>query len=320
LTFLIHRLIIPPVKKWFRIEDSNKGFFLLREERVSGIKTVNNIRDMQRDSDLIRREEKSIAFIPTMGFLHEGHLSLMKKGREVSDVVIASIFVNPAQFGPNEDLESYPKNIDGDLQLLEKEGVDIVFLPNEKMMYPVGFQTYVELKNLPNHLCGLSRPVFFRGVASVVAKLFNIVKPHFAVFGKKDYQQYLVIKQMVKDLNFDIEIIGAPIVREKDGLAMSSRNSYLDPGQRIQALCLYKSLGKASELIKKGERLSSGIIDEAVFIIKSYPDTEIDYIKICDTETLCDMEIVDRPALMALAVKVGKTRLIDNMILNTEIV
>ncbi len=271
---------------------------------------------MQRSSDLIRKGGKSIAFVPTMGFLHDGHLSLMKKGREMADVVIASIFVNPAQFGPNEDLSSYPRNIDGDLKLLKNEGVDIVFLPNEKMMYPEGFQTYVELKNLPNYLCGLSRPVFFRGVASVVAKLFNIVKPHYAVFGKKDYQQYLVIKQMVKDLDFDIEIIGASIIRENDGLAMSSRNNYLNPKERIHALCLYRALLKASELIRNGERLSSEIIDEAVSIIKSYPDTEIDYIKICDTETLYDMEIIDRPVLMALAVKVGQTRLIDNMILN----
>jgi len=274
---------------------------------------------MQRSSDLIRKGGKSIAFVPTMGFLHDGHLSLMKKGREMADVVIASIFVNPAQFGPNEDLASYPRNIDGDLNLLKKEGVDIVFLPNDKMMYPEGFQTYVELKNLPNYLCGLSRPVFFRGVASVVAKLFNIVKPHYAVFGKKDYQQYLVIKQMVKDLDFDIEIMGASIIRENDGLAMSSRNNYLNPKERIHALCLYRALLKASELIRNGERLSSEIIDEAVSIIKSYPDTEIDYIKICDPDNLCDMEIIDRPALMALAVKVGKTRLIDNMILTAQV-
>lgn len=271
---------------------------------------------MQRASDLVRKAGRSIAFVPTMGFLHEGHLSLMKKGREMADVVVASIFVNPAQFGPNEDLASYPRNIDGDLKLLKGEGVDILFLPDEKMIYPEGFQTFVELKSLPNHLCGLSRPVFFRGVASVVAKLFNIVKPHYAIFGKKDYQQYLVIKQMVNDLNFDTEIVGAPIVREKDGLAMSSRNSYLSPGQRIQALCLYKSLVKASELVRSGEKNSFRMIDEATAFISSYPDTEIDYIKICDTEDLSDMEIIDRPALMALAVKVGKTRLIDNMILN----
>lgn len=284
--------------------------------RVNIIETINKIKEMQKCSDLMRKEGRSIAFVPTMGFLHEGHLSLMKKGHELADVLIASIFVNPAQFGPNEDLASYPRNIDGDLNLLKKEGVDIVFLPGEKEMYPDGFQTYVELKNLPNYLCGLSRPVFFRGVASVVAKLFNIVKPHYAIFGKKDYQQFLVIKQMVKDLNFDIEVAGAPIVREKDGLAMSSRNSYLNPEQRIHALSLYRSLTRAGEILQTGERNSSKIIGEATAIINSYPDTEIDYIKICDPENLSYMEIIDRPALMALAVKVGKTRLIDNMILN----
>jgi len=266
----------------------------------------------------MRREAKSIAFVPTMGFLHEGHLSLMKKGREIADIVVASIFVNPAQFGPNEDLASYPRNIERDLRLLQKEGVDIVFLPGEKEIYPDGFQTYVELKNLPNHLCGLSRPVFFRGVSSVVSKLFNIIKPHYAVFGKKDYQQFLIIKQMVKDLNFDIEIVGAPIVREKDGLAMSSRNSYLNKEQRIHALSLYRSLIRAGEIIQTGERMSSKIIGEAAALIQSYPDTEIDYIKICDPENLYDMELIDRPVLMALAVKVGKTRLIDNMILTAQ--
>ncbi|MFO7666536.1 MAG: pantoate--beta-alanine ligase [Desulfobacterales bacterium] len=281
------------------------------------IEIINKIKEMQSYSDLLRKEGRSIAFIPTMGFLHEGHLSLMKKGREIADIVVSSIFVNPAQFGPSEDFGSYPRNIEMDLNLLKKEGVDIAFLPDEKEMYPDGFQTFVELKNIPNHLCGLSRPVFFRGIASVVSKLFNIVKPHYAVFGKKDYQQFLVIKQMVKDLNFDIEIVGAPIVREKDGLAMSSRNSYLNPEQRIHALSLYRSLTRAVEILQGGERNSSKIINEAAVIIKSYPDTEIDYIKICDSENLSDMEIIDRPALMALAVKVGKTRLIDNMILNT---
>jgi pantoate--beta-alanine ligase len=266
----------------------------------------------------MRKEGRTIAFVPTMGFLHEGHLSLMKKGREIADIVVASIFVNPAQFGPSEDFGSYPRNIEGDLKLLKKEGVDIAFLPDEKELYPDGFQTCVELKNLPNHLCGLSRPVFFKGIASVVSKLFNIVKPHYAIFGKKDYQQFLVIKQMVKDLNFDIEIIGAPIVRERDGLAMSSRNSYLNPEQRRHALSLYRSLTRAGEILQSGERNSSKIINKAAAIIKSYPDTEIDYIKICDQENLSDMEIIDRPALMALAVKVGKTRLIDNMILTAQ--
>ncbi|MDP3283444.1 MAG: pantoate--beta-alanine ligase, partial [Desulfobacterales bacterium] len=191
---------------------------------------------MQKYSDLVRQEGKTVAFVPTMGFLHEGHLSLMKKGRELADMLVVSIFVNPAQFGPKEDLATYPRNIERDLGLLIKESVDIAFIPDGKEIYPDGYQTYVELNNLPNHLCGLSRPVFFKGVATVVLKLFNIVKPHYAVFGQKDFQQLLIIKQMVKDLNCNIEIIEAPIIREKDGLAMSSRNSYLRPEQRIHAL------------------------------------------------------------------------------------
>lgn len=258
-----------------------------------------------------------MAFVPTMGFLHQGHLALMKKGRELADVVVAGIFVNPAQFGPNEDLASYPRNIERDLELLEKERVDIVFVPDAKDIYPEGFQTYVELKNLPNHLCGLTRPVLFMGVTTIVSKLFNIVKPHFAVFGQKDFQQLLIIKQMVCDLNYDIEIVGVPTVREKDGLAMSSRNSYLSSGERIHALSLYKSLKKAVEMIETGVRDSSKIIKEATDIINSCSDTSIDYINICDSETLDSIEIIDRPALMALAVKVGTTRLIDNMTLKS---
>ena len=282
---------------------------------MSDIEIINTIKDMQRYSDRVRQEGKTVAFVPTMGFLHEGHLSLMKKGRELAEILVVSIFVNPAQFGPKEDLASYPRNIERDLELLVKAGVDIAFIPDEKEIYSKGFQSYVEMKNLPNHLCGLSRPVFFRGVATVVAKLFNIVKPHFAVFGQKDFQQLLVIKQMVKDLNCNIEIIGAPIIREKDGLAMSSRNSYLSPGQRIHALILYKSLKKAGEILKNGVRDSSKIIEEATALIKACPDTLIDYIKICDPETLEDIKMIEKPALMALAVKVGATRLIDNMIL-----
>lgn len=271
---------------------------------------------MQSYSDRVRKEGKTIAFVPTMGFLHEGHLSLMKKVRELADLVVASIFVNPAQFGPKEDLATYPRNIERDLELLTKEGVDTVFLPEGKEIYPAGYQTYVELNSLPNHLCGLSRPVFFKGVSTIVLKLFNIVKPHFAVFGQKDYQQLLVIKQMVKDLNLNIEIIGAPIVREKDGLAMSSRNSYLTPEQRVHALILYNSLKKAGEILKKGVRDSAQIIMEATALIKTCPDATIDYIKICDPETLEDIKLIEKPSLMALAVKVGATRLIDNMILN----
>jgi len=240
----------------------------------------------------------------------------MRKGRELSDDLVISIFVNPTQFGPQEDFESYPRDLERDLQFAEKVGVDAVFTPDNMELYPGGFQTYIDLKRLPNHLCGLSRPVFFKGVATVVAKLFNIVKPHVAIFGDKDYQQLTVIRQMVRDLNFDIRIVGGPTIREPDGLAMSSRNNYLTPKQRPSALTLYKSLVKAKELVKKGVKDAEEIIQAATGLITSHPETRIDYISICDPENLEDIKTVEKPALMALAVNVGQTRLIDNMILN----
>lgn len=255
-----------------------------------------------------------MAFVPTMGSLHEGHLSLMRIGRRAADVLVASVFVNPAQFGPGEDLDTYPRSLEEDLALLEKENVDLVFTPEASQLYPDGYQTYVNLKNLPNHLCGLSRPVFFTGVATVVLKLFNIVRPHIAVFGEKDYQQLLIIRRMVQDLDIDIEIIGAPIVRETDGLAMSSRNNYLTPQQRPAALALYKSLTMAKALVANGVRNPDRILKEAEDFIMTYPDTEIDYLSLCDLSTLEAVEEINNPVLMALAVKVGNTRLIDNMV------
>jgi pantoate--beta-alanine ligase len=283
---------------------------------VSAIEVINTIKEMQEYSDGLRRKSRTIAFVPTMGFLHEGHLSLMRQGKKHGDELVVSIFVNPTQFGPGEDLETYPRDMERDLKLTREEGVNVVFSPDAEELYPDKFQTYVNLEKLPNHLCGISRPHFFRGVATVVTKLFNIVKPHYAVFGQKDYQQLAVIRQMVRDLNMDIEIIGVPTVREPDGLAMSSRNAYLKPEQRPSALTLYKSLNQAQELLESGGKDAEKIIHFLSDLITSYPDTEIDYISICDPETLVDMKTIDRPALLALAVKVGKTRLIDNGILN----
>lgn len=250
-----------------------------------------------------------------MGFFHEGHLSLMRKGRELSDDLVISIFVNPAQFGPQEDFEAYPRDLERDLQLAQEIGVDAVFTPDNLELYPEGFQTYIELEKLSNHLCGLSRPVFFKGIATVVAKLFNIVKPHVAILGEKDYQQLTVIRRMVRDLNFDIKIVGGSTVREPDGLAMSSRNNYLTPKQRTSALTLYKSLVKAKDLLKNGVKDAGEIIQAATQLITSQPETRIDYISICDPEYLEDIKTIEKPALMALAVNVGRTRLIDNMIL-----
>lgn len=271
---------------------------------------------MQKDSLLRILEGKKIAIVPTMGFLHEGHLSLMKEGAKHADHLVVSIFVNPTQFGPNEDLESYPRNFEKDIKLAEKEGVDVIFAPDSDDLYPDNYQTYISLDYLPNHLCGISRPVHFKGVATVVAKLFNIVKPHIAVFGMKDYQQLAVIRQMTKDLNFDTKIIGAPTVREFDGLAMSSRNSYLTKDMRPSALSVIKALKNAQQLLSKGIKDASVIIDKTTGLINDYEKTTIDYISICDPETLEDIKTIDKKALIAIAVKVGDTRLIDNMIIN----
>ena len=250
-----------------------------------------------------------------MGYLHQGHLSLMEKGRDLADHVVVSIFVNPTQFGPNEDLAAYPKNEAQDLKLTHQVGVDAVFLPDAQQMYPDGFQTVVALKTLPGHLCGLSRPDHFDGVATVVTKLFGIVRPHMAIFGEKDYQQLMIIRQMVKDLEIPVKIIAAPIVREAYGLAMSSRNMYLNAGQRQSALCLYRALTASRQLVQNGETCAGTIIQSAADIIDKHKETTIDYITICDPETLNSVASVDGPVLMALAVKVGQARLIDNMVL-----
>lgn len=270
---------------------------------------------MQSLADRIKREEKRIALVPTMGFLHKGHISLMKEGLKHAEFLVISIFVNPTQFGPGEDLESYPRNFERDFALAEKAGVNVIFAPEAKEIYSAHFQTYVTLQDLPNHLCGISRPDHFRGVATIVTKLFNIVKPNAAVFGQKDFQQLAVIKQMVSDLNLDIKIIGAPIIREDDGLALSSRNVYLSPSERLPALSLFKALNNSQRLLASGVTDASKIISEAVELIDSYRETVIDYIAVCDPETLTDIKRIEKPVLMALAVKVGKTRLIDNMVL-----
>jgi pantoate--beta-alanine ligase len=282
------------------------------------MKIIETVSEMQTLAETARLEGKKIGFVPTMGFLHEGHLSLVRTARSLCDFLVVSIFVNPSQFAPHEDFDSYPRNFQRDLELTEKEGVDVVFSPDRKKIYQEGFQTYINLEKLPGKLCGLSRPIFFRGVATVVAKLFHIVKPHTAVFGKKDYQQLLVVRQMVKDLNMDIEIVGGETVREADGLAMSSRNAYLTEKHRPGALSLSRALQKAREMVAEGETDVLKIVKEAEQFISSFPETDIDYVAICDPESLEDMDEIDRPALMALAVKVGSTRLIDNSILQPK--
>jgi len=279
------------------------------------VEIIRDVAGMQKRTEELRRQGLRIAFVPTMGYLHEGHLSLMREGKKRADVVVASVFVNPTQFGPEEDLDAYPRDFEGDERLMCEAGVDIVFYPTEAEIYPEGYETYVSLEKTTRNLCGLSRPIHFRGVATVVTKLFNIVKPHVALFGDKDFQQRVVIQKMARDLNFDIEIVGCPIVREPDGLAMSSRNAYLTPEQRKEALALKRSLDGAEDLFLKGERKAESLKGKAKEILLAQLGTRIDYIRICSTATLEDVEIIDKEAVLAVAAYLGKTRLIDNCVL-----
>ena len=277
---------------------------------------IDTVHEMQHRSDALRAAGETIALVPTMGFLHEGHLELMRVGRGHADQLFVSIFVNPAQFGPTEDFEKYPRDEEGDLSKAENAGVDLVFIPGVEEIYPDGFQTAVGVSRVTKHLCGLSRPGHFDGVTTIVAKLFHITKPHLAIFGQKDYQQLTVISRMVKDLNMDIRIVGVPTVREPDGLAMSSRNNYLGREERKSALCLKKSLDLAGHLLSQGERRTDRIKSAIEELILSHPFTEIDYVTICHPDTLEDIGSIEGETLVALAVKVGNTRLIDNGLIN----
>ncbi|MBW1742568.1 MAG: pantoate--beta-alanine ligase [Deltaproteobacteria bacterium] len=270
---------------------------------------------MRQEAIRLLQSGKTVVLVPTMGYLHEGHLALMREGQKHGDALIVSIFVNPKQFGPAEDLQRYPRDLDRDVTLAKSVGVDVVFAPEAGAMYKEGFQTHVDLELLPRRLCGPSRPNHFRGVATVVAKLFNIVRPQVAIFGEKDYQQLTIIRRMVVDLNFDTKIIGVPTVREPDGLAMSSRNTYLTEDERRSALSLFESLRQAQEAVAEGINDSADLTRSTSGLIGSYPHTQIDYVALCDPDTLEDVDRVDGPTLMALAVRVGNTRLIDNAIL-----
>lgn len=283
------------------------------------MKVIQTVKKMQSFSRNLRGQGEKIAFVPTMGYFHEGHLQLMKEARKMADCVVVSIYVNPTQFGPKEDFSKYPRDFDRDLKMVRSVGVDVIYFPSNEEMYPEGYQTYVDVENVTRNLCGLSRPKHFRGVTTVCNKLFNIVLPHVAIFGKKDYQQFITIKRMVDDLNMDLKIIGLPTVREADGLAMSSRNKYLKENERTSALTLSKSLLLAQTLYSGGERKASVIIRAAERLIRKSPHAIIDYIKICDTETLNDVDMIKSQAVMALAVKVGATRLIDNHVFGEKL-
>ncbi len=279
------------------------------------MKIIRTVRDMHSYADSVRSRGATIALVPTMGYLHEGHLSLMRLAKAKADTLVVSVFVNPRQFGPGEDFEDYPRDWGRDSELLVSVGTDCAFVPDVEQMYPEGYQTSVAVRDITKNLCGRTRPSHFEGVTTVVAKLFDCTKPHCAVFGQKDFQQLMVIRRMVTDLNMDIEIIGAPIVRESDGIAMSSRNTYLSPEQRAAARCLSQALFDARDLFSEGERRAEVLLDRVTSSIDAEPLAEIDYVQLCDVATLTDIDRIEKDAVLAAAVYFGQARLIDNVVL-----
>jgi pantoate--beta-alanine ligase len=277
------------------------------------MKKLTTVTEMQVAAAGLRATGRRIGFVPTMGALHDGHLSLVRAARERSDVVVASIFVNPTQFGPNEDYRNYPRNLESDARLLGEEGVDVLFAPAPEEIYPPGFQTYVTVRDLSQPLCGRSRPGHFRGVATVVTKLLNIVQPDAAFFGRKDAQQGILIQQLVRDLSLPVEIVLCPTVREADGLAVSSRNAYLKPEERQAALVLHRSLGRAREMLVAGERSVERLVAGVRGLLEAEPRVRVDYVEVVDAATLEPAERLQGRIVLALAAWVGKARLIDNL-------
>ncbi len=279
------------------------------------MQVLPDIPEMQSWSDRAWRQGKRIALVPTMGFLHEGHLSLVRQGRHRGDLLVVSIFTNPTQFAPSEDFDSYPRNLERDVRLLAEEGVDFVFNPTPEDMYPRGYQTFVDVERVSRPLCGARRPGHFRGVATVVLKLFNIVRPHVALFGLKDYQQIQVVRRMLEDLNLAVEIVACPTVRDPDGLAMSSRNRYLGPAEREAAGCLPRALARAEALVRGGETAAGRIREAVVAEVARQPAAQLEYAELCHPGELHPVAEVRGPTLLALSARVGKARLIDNRIL-----
>lgn len=282
------------------------------------MRIIRKVLEMQQEAESWRVGGKKIALVPTMGYLHDGHLSLMKAARDRADIVVTSIFVNPTQFGPNEDLARYPRDFERDCTLTAEVGVDVIFAPEAEEIYPPGHQTYVEVTGVTQNLCGRSRPGHFRGVTTIVAKLFNIVKPHLAFFGEKDFQQLATIRRMVIDLSMDVQVVGHPIVREDDDLAMSSRNVFLNAEQRVKALRLNLALKEAQRAIDEGERYSVSILERVRQVLRPDGEVSIDYAQLCRPDTLEDVAYLEESALLALAVRVGSTRLIDNRVLTVK--
>ncbi|MBI4412666.1 MAG: pantoate--beta-alanine ligase [Deltaproteobacteria bacterium] len=279
------------------------------------MKVIISPNQIQKSCTSLKRRGKTIAVVPTMGYLHEGHVTLLKKARRSADILVLTIFVNPTQFGPKEDFKRYPRDPRGDLAKARRAGVDYVFMPRMEAMYPEGFETYVEVTRATQELCGRSRPDHFRGVTTIVAKLFNLIQPDIAFFGKKDFQQFAVLKRMVKDLNMPIQMVGVDTVREKDGLAMSSRNVYLSPVERKAALCLFRGLKKTREAVRKGEKNLGRLLSLLKNEIRREKSARIDYVTCVSAESIQPINKYQKgETLFAVAVFIGKTRLIDNVV------
>ena len=277
------------------------------------MKIINNPEELRKNIEILKKEGKTVGLVPTMGALHYGHISLMKQSVLQNDITVVSVYVNPIQFGLNEDYERYPRPIEKDIQVCQDNKVDFLFMPTNETLYNKNFSTYIYNNNISKIMCGVTRPTHFQGVCTVVAKLFNIAMPQRAYFGLKDYQQYTIIRQMVEDLNFNIEIVGCPIVREESGLAMSSRNTYLSQEEKVQATGIYKSLCLAKQLFAEGKSIKDikSVVEENILKI---PNSKIDYIELRNSQNLREVTDSDKNIVIAIAVKVGNVRLIDNMV------
>jgi pantoate--beta-alanine ligase len=313
------KLESPAKKKETKHRVVAKGMSRPRPKKPSNpLKVIRTVLEMKRVSQELRARRRKIALVPTMGYLHEGHLSLMREAHRYAPVLVVSIFVNPTQFGPTEDLDRYPRDLHGDRKKIQAERADILFIPEAAEMYPEGFQTFLDVTEVTRDFCGASRPGHFRGVATVVGKLFNIIRPDVALFGEKDFQQLITIRRMVRDLNLDVQVVGLPTVREEDGLAMSSRNSYLSPAQRQQATALFRGLRKAKKLCESGERDSAELTATVLDLLREEQSITVEYVAVCGPNTLERIPQVENDAILIVAAQIGTTRLIDNIRLGTR--
>jgi len=296
----------------------SSGGSITRKNGLAPLKFIRTNKEIKKYLAQAGSRRRKVALVPTMGYLHEGHLSLVREARRLASLVVVTVFVNPTQFGPTEDLDRYPRDISGDRRKLRREGASLMFVPDTPEIYPDGFQTYIEVTDVTRDFCGASRQGHFRGVTTVVGKLFNVIRPDMAIFGEKDFQQLVAVRRMVADLNMEVEVVGMPTVREEDGLAMSSRNAYLSPAQRQQATALFRGLTKARRLLDSGERDAAELAAVVLDLLREEQDIRIEYVAVCDPLTLDRIPEVEHDAVLMAAIRIGDTRLIDNIRLNAR--